>query len=174
MRKFMKRLPVYNGKFDKLTIAIALNHFMGGTQMYSNAGWEITTQEGFINAVLDDPEIKMTEKQIRKIVDDYNKKNPVTPNTYRELKQKINELRYRIDNDEEIIKRQAKYIRLPRAKRKACLNNVKEVKEEFDKKGKIIWRGETIIDEDRLRQVIEGLNMFSKRTIKKLFKEEVE
>ena len=105
MEKFMKRLPVYNGKFTKEVIEITFHHFMSGTKMYfdkiysDGSQHEITTQYGFKKALLDNPNVKIGEKTIDKIIADYNKEY-ITPEEYRQLHIKYNELYDKIYHEE--------------------------------------------------------------------------
>jgi hypothetical protein len=86
MKKFMERLPIYNGKFTKEIVSITFNHFMDGQKMYLVDGKEITTQAGFKYAVL--TETNLTEKQIDEIIERHNARY-VTPDEYRKLKMEL-------------------------------------------------------------------------------------
>ena len=86
MRKFIEHLPGYDGEVTEDLVEIALHHFMEGKKMYFDGGYEITTQAGFENAVVQNYNWK--RKNIRKMINEYNKEY-ITPDTYRELKQKL-------------------------------------------------------------------------------------
>lgn len=168
MRKFMKTLPIYNGKFDKLTVGIAFHHFMGGTRMETKDGYEITTQAGFIREVITDADIKVTEKQIHKIVNDYNKDYPTTPDTYRELKQQLNELKHKNSNNEKIIKQQNEPMKTPLTHRKKYIHNIAYAIRTLYERGVIFWNGEEVTDIDRLTQLIASRKLISNKTLCKL------
>lgn len=168
MRKFMKTLPIYNGKFNKLTVGIAFHHFMGGTRMKTKDGYEITTQAGFIREVISDADIKVTEKQIRKIVNDYNKEYPTTPDTYRELKQQLNELQHKNSNNEKIIKRQNEPTKMSLTHRKKYTHNAARVIQTFYEHGIVLWSGEEVTDIDRLTQLIASHKLIPNKTLYKL------
>ena len=171
MRKFIKRLPVYNGKITKELVGIAFHHFMDGEKMYFDDGIEITSQAGFKYAVIHDLKIKMTEKQLDKMIAEYNKQY-VTPEVYREFKQLVPELKSIIENNKKIMERKAtRSPKVPREKRKNYYQNIKTIIKTFNEQGSIMWSGETVEDKDRLIKLIESYNLFSKHTIKKLAKE---
>ena len=86
MRQFIKNLPMYNGEVTEELVEIALHHFMAGQKMYFDGGYEITTQAGFANAVIDN--YKWTRRKIQKIIDTFNKEY-ISPDAYRELKYNI-------------------------------------------------------------------------------------
>ena len=87
MKKFIDNLP-NNTTEEK--IKIAFHHFMEGTKMYSKEGWEITTQDGFKHVALHEFKSKLTEKNLDKYIENYNKEH-VTPTEYRKLKMKLDE-----------------------------------------------------------------------------------
>lgn len=86
MRKYIENLPGYDGEVTEELVEIALQNFMEGRKMYFDGGYEITTQAGFENAVVQN--YKWKRRKIRKIIDAYNKEY-ITPDAYRELKQKL-------------------------------------------------------------------------------------
>ena len=85
MRKFIESLPGYNGEITEELISITFDHFMDGTKMYFDGGYEITTQAGFENAVVEN--YKWKRHKIRKMIRKYNQEY-ITPDAYRELNYK--------------------------------------------------------------------------------------
>lgn len=96
MRQFIERLPGFRGKYTNELVAIAFYHFMDGKEMcfleeHTNGfRLPIATQAGFKNAVLEDVKIRMCEKTIDKIIQEYNEKY-VTPTEHRNLHTRLNE-----------------------------------------------------------------------------------
>ncbi len=163
----MQRLPVFNGRYTKEIVEIAFAHFMSGTRMYFTEGGEITTQAGFVNAVLLDPDIKVGEKYLHKMVDRYNK--TLTPNDYRELKLRIRELEHEnwIREKREIAKHQAPN----KMSKKQLVRNIITIRDAFEKDQEIMWEGETITNKNELiHLIITNQHLLPKRKIHKIFK----
>ena len=97
MKKFIESLPGFNGKYTIELVEIAFQHFMDGTEMYHDKEYSdgskilITTQYGFKNEILNNSKIKMSEKRIDKMINDFNNEY-VTPEEYRNLHIKYREL----------------------------------------------------------------------------------
>lgn len=98
MMKFINNLPVQHLPMTE-KVAITFNHFMEYNKMYFANGHEITTQYGFKRAVLE--ETKLTEKQIDKIINDYNREN-ITPDKYRKMCLKLFDLQCQMSNIERL------------------------------------------------------------------------
>lgn len=95
MEKFIKGLPGFEGRYTNELISIAFYHFMDGKDMYFKEyadGFKlpITTQAGFKNTVLENSKMKMSEKNLDRLINEYNTKY-VTPTEHIKLHIRLNE-----------------------------------------------------------------------------------
>lgn len=96
MKQFIERLPGFKGRYTNELISIAFYHFMSGKEMYFDKEYvngfklPITTQAGFKNAVLENSKMKMSEKSLDRLINEYNTKH-ITPAEHIDLHRRLTE-----------------------------------------------------------------------------------